>query len=265
MPKSKRRGQRTPKRSSGRKNRNQSSTGLGNANQFTSTSGMVRLRSIIGRLPSGTSMFPDILYSQGRTIYEADITTGASTQQVFTFNSNSNFFDFGPSLNGGTAVSNVPSGADRLLSTTEGPYVQSWGLETQWTLEIINTNSNLNSSMRVTILPTINNYSFISTLTIAQLAEQRGASQTLLPSSLSGALTYRGTYHPADIFGISKHIYENSDDYGAFVGAFPPRVSYFHVLFTPINGALVECSIRLIFNTRFKFAGLQTMGTAQPS
>lgn len=257
MPKSKRRGKKTPKKSSRRTNRQTGSS------PGTSMTGVMN-RSFIrtqATMPRNCQMFPDILYTQGRTVI--DSAPGGSTPQYLTFKANGTMYQFGPQSNFTGAFSgNVPSGSSNLLSSGNGPYDTCWTLDTLVEAQIMT--SNTGPSLFV-ILPSIYTGTPISSLTATQAAEQRGAASVMMSANISTPMKVSLRFHPAEILGITRSVYENSPPVGQFVGADPASLVYFHVIMYPLFGVSTSLSVNLVITSRFKMSALTTLSVTVPS
>lgn len=233
-----------------------SSSSMGGTLSGVINNSMLRSTAV---MPKNCQLFPDILYTQGRTVVDAFPSN--TSAQYLSFKANGVMYQFGPQSNfSGAFQGNVPSGAANLLSSGNGPYDTVWTLDTELEVNALCTTG----PCLIVLLPSIYTSTPISSLSATNAAEQRGAASYMINTALlPQRLTLK--YHPAEIFGIDKKVYENTLSFGQFVGLDPANICYVHVIMYPLNGANGSCSLNIVWKQRFKVAAVATTSVAVPS
>ncbi len=208
--------------------------------------------------PRSLTMFPDMLFTQGRTVINITDAVATAANDFYSFKANGAMFNYGPSFNGGSYTSNVPSGAANLLGSS-GPYSQCWTMETVIDVSITGTGA----TSYATFLPSLNAYGSISGLQPVQLAEQRGALQMVIPGTTNLPVTYQARFNPWDIFGVTKDVYLNNSAYANTPGVDPANLAYFHIIHSVNTSDTIIMLVTI--TTSFKFAGINVLSTAQPT
>ncbi len=262
MPKSNnKRGRRKPKNSGKLNNRTQTSS--------TNVLGGGFNRGVLGKLtvchiPNST-MFPDVVMTQGRTnvIFNQNYSGGGNIYSWNTFKLNGFMNNFGPSFNGGSFASNVPSGSSNWMGSS-GPYDTCWSLDSEIDIQCTCTGSSSTYTPIITIFPSLSTYSALNAVvaTTTQQLEQRGAAQLML-QAISIPTRLSAHYAPWDVIGISKSMYMNSGQYANTISTDPNVVALVHIIAFIPSGYNV--SLNITFKTRYKFAGTTLLSTLQPS
>lgn len=217
-------------------------------------------------IPRGPQLFPDTFTSTGKIIIELGMSGAAASQHTYHLNSPAK--TFGPQVNWtGAFADNVPAGMSYLLSSntvagSTAPYFYCCTERVDWEYQFININT---IGAYVTILPSFQ--VSLSGMTQSQLAEQRGAVQTIIPAS-QGIIppVIRGSYSVQEVFGTTTSEVLNNSNYRQTAGALPPISMYLHLIVASVDGTTsVAMQTKATFWPRMHFSTINSFSTTVPT